>query len=462
MAAPRRSRTVPTVWPRHSRTAPLAVVALVLAGCSVVATPDSPTVPGVIQSTAGPVGYVVCPGALTPIELRSRLAEAPIPLPVDGTPPLGDYAVAVTPDGRRAFVVTQSTPPGRPTRNVLIPVDLASGHAGAPIVLPGHGASGSVVVMHDGRTVLAASGTTIVPVDVDTGAVGQPLDLGTGRTVSGMALSPTTDILYVLVPDGVVPVDTATATAGAPIATGLTVSSVSSPHGLVVSPDGATLWVAGQGPPDFGGRVVPVSTATGAVGAATSFDAYGITDPAALAVTPDGSQLLVADSANNWIDAVLTADPATPLSPVRLPTSSGTASAAGVDHPTDIVTAPDSYGAFVVTGLGHRAALPSVPTDLRLADPGVLRRHVDGRVAPDLSRPARTRCARFGPGPTGVGHGVAGVVPPAASTAWAAWGDRNSAGPRPAAASSSSSARGTSAASCHTRGMVSGHEMIPQ
>jgi DNA-binding beta-propeller fold protein YncE len=206
--------------------------------------------------------------------------------------------------------------------------------------------------MHDGRTVLAASGTTIVPVDVATGAVGRPLDLGPGRTVSGMALSPTTDMLYVLVPDGVVPVDTATATAGALIATGLTVSSVSSPHGLVVSPDGATLWVAGQGTPDFGGRVVPVSTATGAVGPTTSFDAFGITDPAALAVTPDGSQLLVADSANNWVDTVLTADPAQPLAPARLPTGTGTASVTGADHPTDVVSSPEDIGAFVVTGLG--------------------------------------------------------------------------------------------------------------
>jgi len=318
MAVPRRSRTVPRVRSRHSRTAPLVAVALLSAGCSLAATPDSPTVPGVLQASAGPVGYVVCPGALTPIELRSRLAEASIPLPVAGTPPLGDYAVAVTPDGRRAYVVTQSTPPGRSTRNVLIPVDLGTGRASAPIVLPGHGASGSVVVMHDGRTVLAASGTTIVPVDVATGAVGQPLDLGAGRTVSGMALSPTTDMLYVLVSDGVVPVDTATATAEAPIVTGLTVSSVSSPHGLVVSPDGGTLWVAGQGPPDFCGRVVPVSTATGTVGTPTSFDAFGITDPAALAITSDGTQLLVADSANNWIDAVVTADPARPLTPVKI------------------------------------------------------------------------------------------------------------------------------------------------
>ena len=168
MAAPRRSRTVRAVWPRHSRTAPVVAVALVLAGCSVVATPDSPTVPGILQATAGPVGYVVCPDALTPIELRSRLAEAPIPLPVDGTPPLGGYAVAVTPDGRRAFVVTQSRPPGRAVRNVLIPVDLATGHAGTPIVLPGHGAARAVAVMHDGRTVLAAS--TVRPSCITTTA----------------------------------------------------------------------------------------------------------------------------------------------------------------------------------------------------------------------------------------------------------------------------------------------------
>ena len=366
MAATRRSPIAPAVWSRHHRTAPAARFALVvagcsvLAGCSVVATPDSPTVPGTPQATAGPVGYVVCPDSVTPVELRSHLAEAPIPLPVDGTPPLGDYAVAVSPDGRSAFVVTQSTPPGQAARNVLIPIDLTTRHAGSPIVLPGNGTSGAVVVMHDGRTVLAASGTTVVPVDIATRAVGQPLDLGAGRTVSGMALSPPSDILYVLVPAGVVPVDTATATAGVPIVTGLTVSSVSSPHGLVVSPDGATLWVAGQGPPDFGGRVVPVSTATGTVGTTTSFDAFGITDPAALAVTPDGSQLLVADSANNWIDTVLTADPAQPLPPLRLPTGSGTASASGADHPTDVVTSPEDVGAFVVTGLG--TVLPYLPT----------------------------------------------------------------------------------------------------
>ena len=358
MEDPRRHRTRTTAWTWSRRAAPGVGAALLsagLAGCGVLATPGSPTVAGARPASAGPVGYAVCPTALTPIELATHTSEAPITLPIRGTPPLGDFAVTQSPDGRWAFVVTQTTPPGGAPTNVLVPVDLVSQRARTPIVLPGHGATSAVVVMHGGRTVLAASGTTVVPVDVATRAVGKPLDLGQGRTVAGMALSPTTSILYVLVAGGVVPVDTSSATAGPPIVTGLTVSSVSSPHGLVVSADGSTLYVGGQGPPDYGGRVVAVSVATGAVTASTGFDRFGISDPAALALTPDGSQLLVADSADNWIDTVPLADFANPSPPVRLPGGA----ASGTDHPTDIVTGPGTTGAFVVTGLG--SVLPYDP-----------------------------------------------------------------------------------------------------
>lgn len=351
MEAPRPHLKRTRVWSRYlpnvSAAAPV-LLAAGLAGCAVVAAPNSPTVPGARPASAGPVGYVVCPGAVTPIELRTRTAEAPIALPVHGTPSLGNFAVTTSPDGRRAFVVTQSTPPGRSTTNVLIPIDLATQRAGVPIDLPGHGATSAVVVMHDGRMVLAASGTTIVPVDVATRAVGHPLDLGRGRAIAGLALNPVSPILYALVADGVIPVDTASANAGAPIVTGLTVSSVSSPHGLVVSADGTTLYVAGQGPPDYGGRVLQVALATGVVGASTGFDRYGISDPAALALTPDGTQVLVADSADNWIDTVPTATFASPLAPVRLPGGAGS----GTGHPTDIVTGPAGTGTFLVTGLG--------------------------------------------------------------------------------------------------------------
>jgi hypothetical protein len=355
-----RTHPSPTGRSRRGRILSIAAGVLLLAGCSVGATTAPGPASGFLPRPVGSFGYVVCPTALTPIELHSRNAEPPIPLPIQGTPPLGSFAVATSPDGRWAYVATSTTPPGRSPRNVVVPVDLVTERAGRPIVVPGHGATRAVVVMHGGRTVLVASGTTIVPVDAATRAVGTPLDLGPGRTVAGMALSPTSSLLYVLVPDGVVPVDTGDARALPGILTGLGVSSVSSPHGLVVSADGATLYVVGQGGPDFGGRVVAVDTATGTVGPATGFDRFGIADPAAVALTADGSTLLVADSADNWIVPVQTAGLALPAAPVRLPTGAGTAAATGTDHPSDVVVGPGSTGAFVVTGLD--TVLPYAPS----------------------------------------------------------------------------------------------------
>jgi hypothetical protein len=334
------------------------------------------------------VGYVVCPSAVTPVELATATAEASISLPISGTPTLGDFAIAAAPDGRSAYVDTAdgvasaatgptgggsvATPAAAPTtagsapspattsstapsaatgvRNVVIPIDLVTQKAGSPITIPGQGATHAIVVMPDGHTVLAASGSTVVPVDATTRRVGTPLDLGPGRTVFGLALNPTASVLYALVPGGVIPIDTAHAKAAAEIPTGLTVSSVYSPHGLVVSPDGIRIYVVGQGGPDFGGRVVPIVAATGATLPATGFDHFGIADPAAIAVTGTGGTLLVADAANNWVNLIDVAAFATPVEPARLPPRSGSSATAGTQHPTDIVVGPGDTGAFVVDG----------------------------------------------------------------------------------------------------------------
>jgi DNA-binding beta-propeller fold protein YncE len=202
--------------------------------------------------------------------------------------------------------------------------------------------------MPGGRTVLAASGTTIVPIDAVTRHVGTPLDLGVGRTVFGLALNPTNSMLYALVPGGVVPINTANAHPGAEIPTGLSVSSVYSPHGLAVTADGSRIYVAGQGGTDFGGRVLPIVAATGATLPPASFDKFGIADPAAVAVTADGGTVLVADAANNWVNPIAVATFDTPAAPARLPQRSG--GSAGTQHPTDIVVGPGTTGAFLVDG----------------------------------------------------------------------------------------------------------------
>ncbi|MGD0311146.1 MAG: hypothetical protein ABSC90_01690 [Acidimicrobiales bacterium] len=386
----------------RSRLSPavvLATVAAVLTGCSVFTTPEPAPVGGSSLAPTGTMGYVVCSNAVTPVELATRTAEAPIPLPISGSPVLGDFAVATSADGRWAYVVTTDgvvpgatvpstralpvTTPSSPAstaatttattattspggssagsggQNVVIPIDLVSQQAERPIGIPGQVGTHAIVVLPGGRTVLAASGNSIVPIDVSDDQVGTPLDLGAGNTVFGMALDPQTSTLFVLVAGGVIPVDTANLTAGSEIPTGLAVSSVYSPHGIVVTDNGVTVYVVGQGAPDFGGRVLPIAAATGVVGTPTSFDYYGIADPAALTDSPDGSLLSVVDSANNWVNPVPLATFFTPPTPVRLPSAGTGGSSSGSGHPTDIVLGPGSTGAFIVEGFD--AVLPYDP-----------------------------------------------------------------------------------------------------
>jgi len=376
-------------------TATAGLLAPALSGCGLFAQPRPTPVGGASLAPAGSVGYVVCSNAVTPVELASDTAEAPIPLPISGTPEQGDFAIATSPDGRWAYVVTtegggpgpappsgqtsgptttstvpgsapappstgsSSPPSGAGGQNVVIPIDLVAQRAGRPIDLPGQGATHAIVVLPDGHTVLAASGNTLVPVDAATRAVGAPVDLGVGRTIYGMALDPVSTTLYVLVAGGVIPVNTVGDTPGAAIPTGLAVSSVNSPHGIAVTENGSTVYVVGQGPPDYGGRVLPITAASGAVGVPASFDNYGISDPAALAVEPDGSALLVVDSANNWVNPVPVASFANPPTPVRIPPQGTGTPASGTEHPTDIVLGPQGFGAFVVVGFD--AVLPYNP-----------------------------------------------------------------------------------------------------
>ena len=186
---------------------------------------------------------MVCPNAVTPVELATDTAEAPSALPISGTPVLGDFAIATSPDGKWAYVVTSdgvvpvllgvstTVPPatvglvhhhvtghpGRwPVQNVVIPIDLATQQASRPSPIPGHGGTHAIVVLPDGRTVLAASGSYHRPGRRRRPATSvTPLDLGAGRTIFGMALDPASTTLFALVAGAVIPVDTATATAGA-------------------------------------------------------------------------------------------------------------------------------------------------------------------------------------------------------------------------------------------------------
>lgn len=335
--------------------ATLAMAASVgLGGCSLFSSASPTTTPRRSLSPSGSVGYVVCPNAVTPVELaRDNTVEPDIPLPISGTPAPGDFAIASSPNGHWAYVVTSqpvaATPSSLPTtQNLVIPINLVTQKAGIPIVIPGTGSTHSLVVFPDGSTLVASSGSTLVPIDLTNDKVGTALDLGAGHTVFGMVLNPAGTALYALVTDAVIPVDPGHATAGAPIPTGLTVSSVDSPHGIAISRDGSTVYVIGQGGKDFGGRLLPITVASRALQPEASFDQFGIASPAALIVSPTGSDAYVVDSANNWVNPVTLSSTPTPTSPVRLPALAGVAG--GTQHPSDIALALDGVTAFIVGG----------------------------------------------------------------------------------------------------------------
>ncbi|MGH9097934.1 MAG: hypothetical protein ACRDWB_10985 [Acidimicrobiales bacterium] len=333
----------------------LAVAAsIALGGCSLFSAskPLPPAHPPVAPS--GSIGYVVCSNAVTPVELaKDNIAEPDIPLPISGTPTPGDFAIATSPNGHWAYVVTSqpvaSTPTATPkTQNLVIPINLVTQRAGTPIVIPGTGITHSVVVFPSGMTLVASVGSTLVPVDLTDNRAGTPLDLGAGHTVFGMTLNPAGTVLFALVTGAVIPVDTGHAKAETPILTGLTVSSVYSPHGIAISPDGSTLYVVGQGGKDFGGRLLPITVATGALQPEASFDPFGIASPASLIVSPNDAAADVVDAANNWVNPVTLSPAATPTPPVRLPALVGVSG--GTQHPSDIALALDGVTAFIVDG----------------------------------------------------------------------------------------------------------------
>ncbi|MHB1711795.1 MAG: YncE family protein [Acidimicrobiales bacterium] len=335
---------------RRSLTAGIALTiaaSVALVGCGgpnkVIAEPS--------LAPPGYVGYVACPNAVTPVELGTDIAEPKIALPISGTPAPGDFAIATSANGHWAYVVTTEqtiSASGLTDHNVVIPINLVTQRADAPIAIPGSGGTHGIVVFPDGLTLVAASGSTLVPINLVNGKVGTPLALGAGRQVFGMALNPAGTELYVQVSGAVIPVDTAYALASSPIPTGLTVSSIYSPHGIVVNSNGSTVYVIGQGGKNYGGRLLPIDTHTGVPQPEVSFDQFGIAAPAALTVTPNGSTAYVVDSANNWVNAVRLKPLSAPSPPVRLPPSPG--SLGGTQHPSDIVLAPNGVTAFVVDG----------------------------------------------------------------------------------------------------------------
>lgn len=188
----------------------------------------------------------------------------------------GIVDVAITADGRTAYTVSA-------IGNAVVPVDLETSAAGTPIPVP----CATNVAIVPGRQkayVTQYCRTTVTPIDLSTNTAGTPITVGPGAF--GVAADPAGDTVYVSaggsgLGDALIPVDVASDTAGAPISLG----SSGDPASVVVTPDGATAFVAME----RNDSVIPVDLAAGAAGSPIAVS----TNPVGLALTPDGTRLFV-------------------------------------------------------------------------------------------------------------------------------------------------------------------------
>jgi len=202
------------------------------------------------------------------------------PIPV-GT---GPVAVAVTPDGRSAFVAMGVGA----FRSTMPVIDVASGtvRAGIPLGSPSTG----VAFSPDGRLAYVAAGSTVAVVDTASFAVVRRY--GRGWCPAGLAVHPNGRRLYVAdsVADVVWAVELDSG-AFRPIPVGV------APFGVAIPPDGTRLYVANTG----SNSVTTVSLAGD--GTRTVTDGIG-RGPAQLAVTPDGRRVYVSNGLSDSVSVI--------------------------------------------------------------------------------------------------------------------------------------------------------------
>lgn len=345
---------------RRSRLAPLVAVAAVVivlvagAGAYLATRPSRDTAASAPAASAAAPGapavggaagvyvltladIVALPGSVTPIDPATNAARKPITV---GSKP---FAIAVTPDGKRAYVANTGV-------DTVTPIDLATGTTAKPIKV---GAAPDAFGMTpDGRTVYVsnAGASSVTPIDTTSNTPGTPIR--TDEHPGVIAISPDGKTAYVANGGGVedigtvTPIDTATNTAGPSITVG------SQPVAIVFTPDGRTAYVLSW----TLGSVTPIDTATRT--ARPAIKLTGAVQPKVMTITPDGKTVYVTGDTSAAVMAIDTA-----TNTARRPISVGSG-------PDAIAITPDGATAYVanyasndvtpfnvVTGLA-RASIP--------------------------------------------------------------------------------------------------------
>ena len=170
---------------------------------------------------------------MIPVNLATRTAGLPINL--DSGFFVGVVGVAIAPDGKSLLVLANN--------GVITTIATATRKVVRTVKGPEHPVA--FAIMPNGRTAYVVSGAkTVWPVSLPALRVGAPISVGPG--MNGIAIAPDGRNAYVTtigVRVTITPINTATNTAGQTI----TATASVTPLAVVVSPDGATIYVETTG-----------------------------------------------------------------------------------------------------------------------------------------------------------------------------------------------------------------------
>ena len=244
------------------------------------------------------------------------------------------FDVAVSPDGGTLYV-------GDTSNNRIRKIDTSNG---VTTTLAGSGTEGSADGTGTAASFNQPHGVAVSP-DGGTVYVG---DLAKNR------------IRKIDTSGGVTTTLAGSVTGGSADGTG-TAASFNSPYGVAVSPDGGTVYVADT----YNARIRKIDTSDG-VTSTLAGSTYGFADgtgtaasfdlPHGVAVSPDGGTVYVADTANHRIRKIDTSDGATTTLAGSDTSGSadGTGTAASFKEPTGVAVSPDGGTVYVAGNRDNR------------------------------------------------------------------------------------------------------------
>jgi len=269
-----------------------------------IALSESPIGP-IAVTPNGSSAYMVAYRDVLPVDLSTQTAGTPIPTPI--TAGGGDLGIAISTDGKTAYVPTSEMGPctsATTCYGVVFTIDLTNDTLGPQIDVPdyvGTWPNGSQEVL-SGGIAIAPRGTTayvvfnatgvqapgwVTPIDTDTDTVGSPIAAGVAPDL--IVITPNGKTAYVNnsfsnnAVTGVTPIDLTTDTAEAQIARPACPSGSGSYLGpMAIVPSGATLYLMCT----LTSQMVPIDTATNTAGSpSASPSTYG--SVTGIAIVPD-------------------------------------------------------------------------------------------------------------------------------------------------------------------------------